>query len=168
MSVANPDVDNVVKSPVERVVPPIGVPLIVPPVITAFDVFNDVLAVKFVNVPADGVVAPITVPLIVPPVIVADAVLNDAAVVAPRVEPPAFNVPVVVLPVTFAEVEDNAPVFVVPRLDTPVTPSVPPTVALFVTEAELSVANPEVDKAVKSQYHFNTTNYRTSFCKCRI
>lgn len=63
--------------------------------------------------------------------------------------------PNVVLPVVFSVVTpETAPAFVMPpdwllmplKVEAPVTPSVPPTVALFVMLAELRVASPLVDK----------------------
>ena len=44
----------------------------------------------------------------------------------------------------------TAPAFTVPSVDMPVTPSVPPTVALFVTEAEFNVARLLVESVVKA------------------
>ena len=105
-----------------------------------------------------GVAPPITVPLIVPPVIVAVPVESEFNVAKPDVDN-VVNAPVegVALPigVLLMFVAVVAPSVVAaalnaPSVVAPVTPSVPPTVALFVTDAELSVAKPDDDNVVNA------------------
>ena len=72
---------TVVNAPVDGVVPPMGVPLIVPPVITTLEPRIALLVtVKFVKVPAAAVVAPMGVLLIV------DAVMAKACKAAEAIK----------------------------------------------------------------------------------
>jgi hypothetical protein len=118
-----PEEFKLVNDPVEAVVPPIGVPLIEPPVIVAPDeakVFAVVapfretvpvpvenvplpdwiifpVAVRLVNFPVEGVAAPMAIPSIEPPVRVTPEEANVFAVVEPfreTVPVPVENVPV--------------------------------------------------------------------------
>jgi hypothetical protein len=75
---------TVVKAPVDGVVPPIGVLLIVPPVITVVEPSEAVpVTVKLVNVPAAAVLAPIGVLLIVEDVIAKDCKAAEAVMAVP-------------------------------------------------------------------------------------
>ncbi len=75
---------TVVNAAVDGVVPPIGVPLMVPPVITVVDPSEAVpVTVKLVNVPAAAVVAPMAVLLIVEDVIDNDCKADDADMAVP-------------------------------------------------------------------------------------
>jgi hypothetical protein len=74
----------VVNAPVEGTVPPIGVPLIVPPVITVVEPSEAVpVMVKLVNVPAAAVVAPMGVLLIVEDVIARVCKADEAVMAVP-------------------------------------------------------------------------------------
>ena len=75
---------TVVNAPVDGVVPPMGVLLIVPPVITVVEPSAAVpVTVKLVNVPAAAVLAPIGVLFIVEEVIVSDCKADEAVMAVP-------------------------------------------------------------------------------------
>ena len=75
---------TVVNAPVDGVEPPMGVPFIVPPVITVVEPSEAVpVTVKLVNVPAAAVVAPMGVLLIVEEVIASDCNADEAIMAVP-------------------------------------------------------------------------------------